>query len=54
MNLSQIKNNISWILSPIHLIGYGFDTFFDYLNWSLSWILTWSELRLSRVNSDPC
>jgi len=33
-------NPYFWILNPIHLIGYGLDTFLDYPNCILGWVLT--------------
>jgi len=43
MDLSQKPKPYFWILNPIHLIRYRFDTFLDYPNCILGWILTWPD-----------
>ena len=37
------SNPYFWILNPIHLIGYGLDTFLDNPNCILGWVLTWPD-----------
>jgi len=49
-------NPYFWIVSPIHLIGYGLDIdwiHFWIIQMNLGWTLTWPWPRLSWVNPGP-